>query len=376
MNPEALLRPIALEDFVREDLGRRPRHISGRPAAYYASLFSRPELDAILWAAGEDLRRECFLIEAGRRSDFPRREGADLRDWLREGYRRGATAIVNHVERRSPAIARFQRALEIALDARTDVTAVLTPPGARGFAPHFDGAEALILQVEGEKRWRLYPPVAECPVEYRTVDEPALPAPTHELTLRAGDLLHVPRGVVHAVFTETAPSLHLTVGVHIYRWVDFLEDLIEGVAQADVELRRRAAGQDLRAILARFRERAPAATAAALARRRRRTVATSPPLPGGALARDPAPFDEAGSFARPAGTRCHVLQVAGRAVLEFAGERTASVRGPAHIRPALCFIASVDGPFAIAALPDSLSFEEKCALVRRLVAEGCLEAVG
>jgi hypothetical protein len=371
-----LLRPHRVERFARRDLGRRIRHVSGRPPAYYSWLFSRRELDAILWSAGEDLRRDCFLIESGRRSDFPRKEGADLRDWLGQGYRRGATVIVNHLERRSPAIAAESRAIERALVGRVDVTAVLTPPRASGFDAHYDGVDALVLQIEGEKRWRLHPPVTAHPVEYRTVAEPLLAPPIRELTLRAGDFLHVPRGLVHRAWTTTKPSLHLTIGVYAYRWVDLIEDVIEGVAQSDLELRRRVAGQDLHALLKRFRDRAPAAIPAALARRRRRIVATSSPMPGGALAREPAPFDGAKRFAKPAGTRCHVEEMAGRVAIEFTGDRAASVRGPLYLRPALDFIARVEGPFGLSRVPGALSVEEKRTLVRRLVADGLLEVVG
>ena len=39
--------------------------------------------------------------------------------------------------------------------------AYLTPDGAenQGFAPHYDDIEAFILQLEGYKHWRVYPPM-------------------------------------------------------------------------------------------------------------------------------------------------------------------------------------------------------------------------
>lgn len=36
--------------------------------------------------------------------------------------------------------------------------AYLTPPLSQGFAPHFDDIEAFILQIEGKKLWKVYPP--------------------------------------------------------------------------------------------------------------------------------------------------------------------------------------------------------------------------
>lgn len=367
-----LVGPHRVEDFAKRDLGRRVLHISGRPDDHYAFLFSRRQLDELLWAAGTEISPHCFLIESGNRTDFPRKQGAELRDWLREGYRRGATLIVNHLERRSPSIARYQRVIEDALDARTDVTAVLTPPGAKGLATHHP-VDALVLQVEGAKRWRLRPPVNEQPLEVQTVSTQHTEAPSDELTLGAGDFLHLPRGIVHHAWTESEASLHLTFGVYRYRWVDYLEDLIEIVAQDDLALRRRVADEDGLAILERLRERAPKVGAAALALRRRRWVATSEPSPGGALTRELPPFDSGARFVKPAGTRCCVLEIGGRAAIEFSGQRSASLRGPSYIGPALTFIASVEGPFGLSSLPDSLSYEEKGTLVSRLVAEGCLE---
>lgn len=34
----------------------------------------------------------------------------------------------------------------------------LTPPNSQGFAPHFDDIEAIILQIEGSKQWKIYAP--------------------------------------------------------------------------------------------------------------------------------------------------------------------------------------------------------------------------
>ena len=35
----------------------------------------------------------------------------------------------------------------------------LTPADSQGFSPHYDDIEAFCLQLEGEKRWRVYKPL-------------------------------------------------------------------------------------------------------------------------------------------------------------------------------------------------------------------------
>ena len=34
----------------------------------------------------------------------------------------------------------------------------LTPAGTQGFAPHYDDIEAFVLQLEGQKHWKVYNP--------------------------------------------------------------------------------------------------------------------------------------------------------------------------------------------------------------------------
>jgi hypothetical protein len=82
---------------------------------------------------------------------------------------------------------------------------------------HYDTHDVLVLQVLGEKRWRLWPgqPV---PRPTRRTPWPGNIEPEGEaesLTLRPGDTLYVPRGVLHDAATQDGeePSLHVTVGL-------------------------------------------------------------------------------------------------------------------------------------------------------------------
>src|SRR5262249_18339686 len=56
-------------------------------------------------------------------------------------------------------------------------------------------------------------------------------------TVRPGDLLYMPRGNIHEAFTSDSLSLHLTVGVKVFRRVDLLYRALEIVSSRDARFR-------------------------------------------------------------------------------------------------------------------------------------------
>ena len=77
----------------------------------------------------------------------------------------------------------------------------LTPPSTQGFAPHYDDVEVFMLQVEGRKRWKIYPNFdnKELPrVSSKNFhpNEVKQEMAIYEI-LQPGDVLYVPRGWVH-----------------------------------------------------------------------------------------------------------------------------------------------------------------------------------
>ena len=89
-----------------------------------------------------------------------------------------------------------------------------------------------------------------------------------ELTLRAGDTLYLPRGWLHDALTSASDSLHITVGVNVYTWIDALRAAVESLAD-DVELRRSVAA-DGEATVAVAERLAQCLTPEEVARRMRR----------------------------------------------------------------------------------------------------------
>jgi ribosomal protein L16 Arg81 hydroxylase len=100
-----------------------------------------------------------------------------------------------------------------------------SPANTQGFQCHFDLHEVLVLQVAGEKHWRVFRPTTEFPVSsWRADDSPhATTEPYIDVVLRAGDVLYVPRGHWHYAIALDSASLHVTVGVTCRKGMTFLD---------------------------------------------------------------------------------------------------------------------------------------------------------
>lgn len=116
--------------------------------------------------------------------------------------------------------------------------AYLTPPsGAQGFAPHYDDIEAFCLQLEGQKRWKVYAPLKKSERLPRTSSEDFVEdtlrdhEPFLDIVLEPGDILYMPRGWIHQACTiegdNCTHSLHLTMSaMQQWAWIDLMDILI------------------------------------------------------------------------------------------------------------------------------------------------------
>jgi hypothetical protein len=198
--------------------------------------------------------------------------------------------------------------------------------------------------------------------------------------------LYLPRGHVHEAYTAQSYSLHLTVGVNVYRWADFLHHVIENIARDEVRLRESIPGGALPAITpelkARFRQLFAAMAGrvesdevfyAGLHALGDQFFGQLQMLPGTQFG---FPVDLDGITAdtvleNKAPGLCRVVQGEAGAAIEFPGNR---VGGPHRIAAALEFVAQATR-FAVRDLPDDLNVQAKVVLARRLVREGLLSGV-
>jgi ribosomal protein L16 Arg81 hydroxylase len=83
-----------------------------------------------------------------------------------------------------------------------------------------------VLQIAGSKHWRIYEPPVPLPHRSQPFDPRswAPSAPPFELDLAPGDLLYLPRGFVHTTATADSTSVHVTLGVTVYTWIELLTE--------------------------------------------------------------------------------------------------------------------------------------------------------
>jgi lysine-specific demethylase/histidyl-hydroxylase NO66 len=280
-------------------------------------------------------------------------------------FEAGATLVLQGLHLTWPPLAEFCRLLERELHHPAQANAYFTPRAAQGLPVHHDTHDVFSLQVAGEKRWLVYRPVHELPLKDQTYTEDmgGPGKPVHDVTLRAGDTLYLPRGWLHEAATSAVDSLHITVGVNVYTWLDAFKAALEGCSD-DIAFRRAPEG-DADDLLDLLRDRLDEAEVAR--RQRRRLVQTRRPILTGQLSQLRAL--EHLTLETPLERRPTVLCDFDGLTLAFEGKE---IRFPVTAEEPIRFAASADEPFTAAELPGELDDETRLVLVRRLVREGFL----
>lgn len=278
----------------------------------------------------------------------------------------GATIVLQGLHLNWPPIAAFCRDLESELGHPAQANAYFTPRSAQGLPVHHDTHDVLSLQVAGEKRWLVYAPAWELPLKnQRYKEEMGEPgAPVHDVTLRAGDTLYLPRGWLHEAKTSDTDSLHITVGINVYTWMDAFRAAIDSCA-ADAGFRRSPDEEGVEELLERLAERLRPEDVER--RRRRKLVRSRRPILEGQLSQLRAL--EALDLETEVERRPTILFDLAGTRLSYEGK---AVDFPENAREELEFVAEAEAPFTPVDLPGGLDDESRLVFVRRLVREGFL----
>ena len=374
--------PLDEGEFLAEHWERRPLVVQRDEPGRYDDLLSTADVEELVCAGG--LRYPAFrLVKAGERlhprdytTDVPWRPtpftgAADVERVLEE-FERGATIVLQALHLYRPPLGEFCRGIERTLGHPAQANAYFTPRAAQGLPVHHDTHDVFVLQIAGEKRWLVYAPVFDLPLrDQRYDDAMGQPGdPVHDVVLSSGDALYLPRGWLHEALTSETDSLHLTIGVNAYTWLDAFRAALDECAH-DLEFRRSVAdGADGASdLVARLRERLSPDEVER--RKRDRLVRTRRPVLDGQLSQLRAleRLDSDSEVERRPGVLAELREDASGVALSFAGK---TIRFPAHVRAELEHACATDEPFRVDELPGQLDDDGRLVLVRRLVREGFL----
>jgi ribosomal protein L16 Arg81 hydroxylase len=236
----SLISPLSPNEFFGDHWDHASVFIAGTPRRFdtivNAHDYGRAMFDAKL---GD--RNFRFLNKAiGDREEsldfFLRRKAAwsqpPTMDDLAQELHKGTLVYVG-IDQLIPSAKAFCRGLLTDLKCQMCINAYFSAgPDASAFDAHFDPQDVFILQLEGEKEWRLWErqridnPISGYP-PFQSTPQPQLPA-DETILMTPGDLLYLPRGTWHWPRSlDDRPSLHLTLTLVAPRPMDVIHWLVE-----------------------------------------------------------------------------------------------------------------------------------------------------
>ena len=238
-----MIDPIDRTTFFRDYHEKKALIVSRDDPGRYRDLLSIARIDDII--SNQDLRpgqRDMARSEPPVSAEMYTFETGHIdRGGVAEQYRQGATIILPQLHYNDARLGDFCRAMESELSCQVQTNIYLTPPHNQGFKTHYDDHDVFVLQIEGEKLWRLYDTPIENPYRGEGFQAGAHPIgePVEEFVLRAGECAYVPRGLMHDASTHgDAPSLHITLGLIVKTWADLMLEAVSEVALRHPGFRR------------------------------------------------------------------------------------------------------------------------------------------
>jgi len=243
---DTLLGSFDKGTFFNEFWERQPLHVNQQVPNRFANLFSIDELDYLFSALPKSTPIALMKNDMDKPDQPGQRTttGANIGE-LYNKFSQGHTIIVSGMHLYWEPVRTLCMALVSELGFETKANMYVTPPNTMGFSPHWDDHDVAVLQISGEKLWRIYGNGPELP---RRTDSDLLASisqrtlapgePVKELVMRPGDLLYLPRGWVHNARATSTTSIHLTLGISPSTWESLLIGTIQDFSKKHPALRK------------------------------------------------------------------------------------------------------------------------------------------
>ncbi len=386
MDPNWLFRPLSYDEFKAKYFERDVCVLHRKTPNYYGNLLTIGDLDTI-FTTHRVSHPEIALVQKDKDIPTPSYTAENGRIDTAKAARfvaQGATIVFTQLQSRLPELGRLCAELESLFSQRMQTNIYLTPADAQGFDPHWDTHDVFVLQISGTKHWTIYDTQIELPLRgqsWNNGDYKAGPV-SNEFEIGPGDMVYIPRGVIHSAKSSSETSLHITTGLMGSKWTDLILQAVAAAATEEKSLRESlplgwARDDNTVDLDAMYRERIATLFA--------RIKAAPPPfaeltdelkehygsLSSGLLKRsvDATAISPSTVVRLPAGTGWE-LHNDDEACYIRAGAK--ELRLPARALPILQSFKH-HGTARIADLPGAIDDAGKLVLVRRLITEGLLE---
>ena len=230
-----IVTPMERDEFFSEFYEQKPCYFAHNSSQQFAHLISIEKLDQLL-ASSElppssiDMARSEPPIS---KNHFTFKSGNIDRGAVIRHYQNGATIIFPQLNLAVAELADFCRSIEYDLSCKVQSNVYLTPQSSQGFKTHYDDHDVFIIQMHGSKKWRVYQQAVDKPFKGESFKASEHSAGDLGLsfTMGPGDCVYIPRGYMHdAVNVGEEPSLHITVGLLVKKWADFMLEALSEVA--------------------------------------------------------------------------------------------------------------------------------------------------
>ncbi len=232
-----LIAPLSAEEFF-ENYYEKAFYRTPEPVAAVRDLLSIDRIDEII-SDSELPPSSLTMAKSGSGlspDEYLHPNGVIDRGAVLDNFRDGATIVLPQLHFADGKLYSFCLALEREFGARIQTNIYLTPSNAHGFGVHYDDHDVFVLQVSGRKKWEIYGQREGLPYRGENFrkdhDDPGELRET--FVLGPGECLYVPRGLAHRALTEgDEASLHITVGILVQSWAEFM---LEAVAEASLRI--------------------------------------------------------------------------------------------------------------------------------------------
>jgi ribosomal protein L16 Arg81 hydroxylase len=239
-----MIAPVTVSEFFESYFEQKPLLVARDKPDYFQELLTLQDVDRALTilhpSSGEiDLVRrdtpERIKIE-----EYTAPSGFADPARVANLFAAGATVIFLSLNRRLPKLAELCAGLEAKFTQPVQANVYLTPPENQGFEVHYDSHDVFVIQAAGSKVWNFYRAPIELPLPTQSfVRSEYDPGPvTRSFEMKAGDVLYVPRGLMHDARSTDKTSLHVTIGVLSYTWTDLMIDAITAMSLDDAAFRK------------------------------------------------------------------------------------------------------------------------------------------